>query len=157
MSPTRLLARHNGPCMIRNRAADSTARRAQATAPGRCAQAGFLGRRTHATALASRARSAAPANIFPEHVPAVAAAVVSVRRHRRTEHDVENPPRRERGLCAVSPPAPAPTPRAPTSPPRAKCASTRAAAPPSAPGRAAPRSEERRVGKECRSRWSPYH
>src|SRR3712207_7569301 len=25
--------------------------------------------------------------------------------------------------------------------------------PPSSP----PRSEERRVGKECRSRWSPYH
>src|SRR2546426_3619567 len=24
-------------------------------------------------------------------------------------------------------------------------------------GRAAARSEERRVGKECRSRWSPYH
>src|SRR5438132_14400955 len=24
-------------------------------------------------------------------------------------------------------------------------------------GRAADRSEERRVGKECRSRWSPYH
>src|SRR6266536_3851084 len=24
-------------------------------------------------------------------------------------------------------------------------------------GRAAERSEERRVGKECRSRWSPYH
>src|SRR3712207_8058281 len=23
--------------------------------------------------------------------------------------------------------------------------------------RAQPRSEERRVGKECRSRWSPYH
>src|SRR2546429_9422298 len=23
--------------------------------------------------------------------------------------------------------------------------------------RIAPRSEERRVGKECRSRWSPYH
>ena len=22
---------------------------------------------------------------------------------------------------------------------------------------AEPRSEERRVGKECRSRWSPYH
>ena len=22
---------------------------------------------------------------------------------------------------------------------------------------AIPRSEERRVGKECRSRWSPYH
>src|SRR3712207_8759928 len=24
-------------------------------------------------------------------------------------------------------------------------------------GPIAPRSEERRVGKECRSRWSPYH
>ena len=24
-------------------------------------------------------------------------------------------------------------------------------------GFANPRSEERRVGKECRSRWSPYH
>ena len=24
-------------------------------------------------------------------------------------------------------------------------------------GRAVERSEERRVGKECRSRWSPYH
>ena len=24
-------------------------------------------------------------------------------------------------------------------------------------GRPVPRSEERRVGKECRSRWSPYH
>ena len=23
--------------------------------------------------------------------------------------------------------------------------------------RTKPRSEERRVGKECRSRWSPYH
>src|SRR5256885_2677355 len=26
-----------------------------------------------------------------------------------------------------------------------------------APSTRAPRSEERRVGKECRSRWSPYH
>ena len=25
------------------------------------------------------------------------------------------------------------------------------------PGRVNVRSEERRVGKECRSRWSPYH
>ena len=25
------------------------------------------------------------------------------------------------------------------------------------PTSAGPRSEERRVGKECRSRWSPYH
>ena len=24
-------------------------------------------------------------------------------------------------------------------------------------GAVTPRSEERRVGKECRSRWSPYH
>ena len=24
-------------------------------------------------------------------------------------------------------------------------------------GKATTRSEERRVGKECRSRWSPYH
>ena len=24
-------------------------------------------------------------------------------------------------------------------------------------GKEVPRSEERRVGKECRSRWSPYH
>ena len=24
-------------------------------------------------------------------------------------------------------------------------------------GESPPRSEERRVGKECRSRWSPYH
>src|SRR5258708_34757191 len=27
----------------------------------------------------------------------------------------------------------------------------------SSPARADGRSEERRVGKECRSRWSPYH
>ena len=26
-----------------------------------------------------------------------------------------------------------------------------------APDKEHPRSEERRVGKECRSRWSPYH
>ena len=29
--------------------------------------------------------------------------------------------------------------------------------PPSTVGVKAERSEERRVGKECRSRWSPYH
>src|SRR2546428_8326140 len=28
---------------------------------------------------------------------------------------------------------------------------------PSAPSKNTKRSEERRVGKECRSRWSPYH
>src|ERR1022692_2277187 len=36
-------------------------------------------------------------------------------------------------------------------------ASTRRGRPPLSRGRAAYRSEERRVGKECRSRWSPYH
>src|SRR2546429_1788818 len=30
-------------------------------------------------------------------------------------------------------------------------------APSSPPDTPVPRSEERRVGKECRSRWSPYH
>ena len=35
--------------------------------------------------------------------------------------------------------------------------SDRTAASLSASGVAAERSEERRVGKECRSRWSPYH
>src|SRR5438034_5304161 len=29
--------------------------------------------------------------------------------------------------------------------------------PPGQPTTASKRSEERRVGKECRSRWSPYH
>jgi len=28
---------------------------------------------------------------------------------------------------------------------------------PATPAVVGPRSEERRVGKECRSRWSPYH
>src|SRR2546429_7933816 len=36
-----------------------------------------------------------------------------------------------------------------------KCARRRIV--PAAPGSTAARSEERRVGKECRSRWSPYH
>ena len=31
------------------------------------------------------------------------------------------------------------------------------AVPPAASRKARVRSEERRVGKECRSRWSPYH
>src|SRR3712207_923285 len=34
---------------------------------------------------------------------------------------------------------------------------TLAAAGDQGPGRCRQRSEERRVGKECRSRWSPYH
>src|SRR5256885_16719340 len=37
------------------------------------------------------------------------------------------------------------------------CLSTSCAAPCPRRWQAAPRSEERRVGKECRSRWSPYH
>src|SRR3712207_7360263 len=45
---------------------------------------------------------------------------------------------------------------------RGHAASRRATPRPRAPrpprgGRTCPRSEERRVGKECRSRWSPYH
>src|SRR2546427_4829316 len=32
-----------------------------------------------------------------------------------------------------------------------------ATSPPRPPRSASTRSEERRVGKECRSRWSPYH
>src|SRR5438445_13251030 len=50
---------------------------------------------------------------------------------------------RLRPAAAAAPPAP--TTAKPPSP----------AATPSAP--AGVRSEERRVGKECRSRWSPYH
>src|ERR1043165_9644812 len=34
---------------------------------------------------------------------------------------------------------------------------SRRGAKPTGTGRSSPRSEERRVGKECRSRWSPYH
>ena len=43
--------------------------------------------------------------------------------------------------------------------PAAKAAAPKAApkAPPNAAAPAGARSEERRVGKECRSRWSPYH
>src|ERR1035441_7295997 len=37
---------------------------------------------------------------------------------------------------------------------RIRAVSRRSASPPPVPGS---RSEERRVGKECRSRWSPYH
>src|SRR6266496_3086658 len=40
--------------------------------------------------------------------------------------------------------------------PSARPTPTACARPPSAT-RTATRSEERRVGKECRSRWSPYH
>src|SRR5258708_33355544 len=43
-------------------------------------------------------------------------------------------------------------------PPPPPSARTARVGPPSGPSRAPPpRSEERRVGKECRSRWSPYH
>ena len=42
---------------------------------------------------------------------------------------------------------------APLSNPRQKCDVTR----PDPCPHSSTRSEERRVGKECRSRWSPYH
>src|SRR2546430_178642 len=42
-------------------------------------------------------------------------------------------------------------------PPAALAAGGRARPRRARPQRAGPRSEERRVGKECRSRWSPYH
>src|SRR5690606_40191269 len=48
------------------------------------------------------------------------------------------------------PPSSTPPPSSPGSPP----ANT---PPTSAPSSSTTRSEERRVGKECRSRWSPYH
>src|SRR2546421_3127761 len=54
--------------------------------------------------------------------------------------------------CGTSPPPPPPEyPRAALSPRRSPRESSRLAC------RSALRSEERRVGKECRSRWSPYH
>src|SRR3989441_731385 len=63
----------------------------------------------------------------------------------------------------VHPPAAIPAPPAPPPvlPPVAAekpavVAAARAERPPAAP-KAELRSEERRVGKECRSRWSPYH
>src|SRR2546425_7643109 len=53
--------------------------------------------------------------------------------------------------------ADAPTGR--TRPPPGSAAADRRRAPPihPIPARRGGRSEERRVGKECRSRWSPYH
>src|SRR2546425_880421 len=66
----------------------------------------------------------------------------------------ENPP------CALfitspccSPPSAARPHRHPTPRPRPNRRST----PPTQIGLGSPRSEERRVGKECRSRGSPYH
>src|SRR3712207_9553619 len=60
---------------------------------------------------------------------------------------------------APSPSIPPPTPpdgRARTSAGRSPASSPGAASRSSRPKQGA-RSEERRVGKECRSRWSPYH
>src|SRR2546429_9087223 len=70
---------------------------------------------------------------------------------------------------ALAMPPPAPPPASPVAPPPAPAVAPRPAPPPARPAtpRPAPvvapqverraRSEERRVGKECRSRWSPYH
>src|SRR2546425_2775977 len=41
--------------------------------------------------------------------------------------------------------------------PTAEASQALPASPSALPGPATGRSEERRVGKECRSRWSPYH
>jgi len=64
----------------------------------------------------------------------------------------------------LAPPPAASLPPQPTRPatPPARIAELRAAAAAAEAGfaarePAAARSEERRVGKECRSRWSPYH
>ena len=53
------------------------------------------------------------------------------------------------GRAARSAPTAAPAPRRPRGPPVGRGASRS--------DRPTTRSEERRVGKECRSRWSPYH
>src|SRR3712207_8910814 len=66
---------------------------------------------------------------------------------------------------AEGPPAPpeaasrqAATPARPTEPRRGRARRTRPQPPPPPRRVVVPsRSEERRVGKECRSRWSPYH
>ena len=44
-----------------------------------------------------------------------------------------------------------------TLPPRAYYVPASTAVDPGPRARESSRSEERRVGKECRSRWSPYH
>src|SRR5690348_18262343 len=56
----------------------------------------------------------------------------------------------------VTPANDATTP-APATTPRTRTADSVAATPPRDPPGVYYRSEERRVGKECRSRWSPYH
>src|SRR5688572_33294123 len=60
----------------------------------------------------------------------------------------------ERTPSVASPPLRRPSGRSPA-PPRT-LSSACSSKPPSLL-RCRPRSEERRVGKECRSRWSPYH
>src|SRR5258707_6296895 len=57
--------------------------------------------------------------------------------------------------AAVAPRAPVSAIAAPAAAPKPVVTSVNAVPPLAAP--AARRSEERRVGKECRSRWSPYH
>ena len=52
---------------------------------------------------------------------------------------------------------PPPPPKASAKPPAEKQPGGGKAAAATAPAAGKARSEERRVGKECRSRWSPYH
>src|SRR3989475_3079082 len=67
----------------------------------------------------------------------------------------QGPARIELALVPFSAPAPAPPPVPPAAAPSIASAGSRPPCP--AASRAESRSEERRVGKECRSRWSPYH
>src|SRR2546426_2008751 len=64
------------------------------------------------------------------------------------------PPRGSRLHPARTPGRTRPTGRGPS---RTAASGTSAAGSRRLPRDARPRSEERRVGKECRSRWSPYH
>src|SRR3712207_8333116 len=68
------------------------------------------------------------------------------------------PPRRASGAGS---PRTRSSPRSPsrTTPARPWCTTTGTTTTPATAGssRCSRRSEERRVGKECRSRWSPYH
>src|SRR5260370_32568806 len=59
-------------------------------------------------------------------------------------------------LAAVAPGTPFAAPPSAAMQHAQAAQATQAAAPP-ATAAPQPRSEERRVGKECRSRWSPYH
>ena len=66
------------------------------------------------------------------------------------------PPSMMAFVAAPPPPPPPPPPENPP-PPNPEPLEVRGAELIALPARLERRSEERRVGKECRSRWSPYH